>query len=588
MNTPEHRNEVLEQALRYLNHGFSVIPVGRDKKPLLSSWAEYQKRKPTEAEVREWWFKYEPVGVAIITGQISGLVVLDVEKGGDITPLNLPLTPTVKTGGGGRHYYFKNPSYPVSNAVRFRELMDIRGEGGYVLAPNSLHISGSKYEWLNGLDTPLAEMPEYMNHKLEKKNDTQPKIKGVWGDIMYGVAEGERHNSAVRIVGKLLAHIPHKDRDDIVLPLLEAWNKRNEPPLLDDELWKIYDDISERHAKGEALREPMQRERKLLSMTDILSYEPSTYPFLIDKLVPHRGITALSGHPNAGKSWVMLQVAKSVATGEPLFGKFPSLKGNVLIVDEEGGMDEMFKRVKMLNFSEDLHIFFYILSSFKLDNENDLAQLLSTIKKQDISLVIFDPYVSMHNKSENSAEETAQVMGALQKFNEAGVAVLFVHHLRKDSIMKFGYAQALRGSSALLGRIDSLIVVKKISSDDVSDEIQILHEKARRGKKVPMFQFSLTEENGKMTIANMADVEPAKLKIEIAKDAILDLFEADTELPRKDIIPSVKKETGIGEKNIAEGIRELVKEKLLVEFQIGKEKHYKLAIKEQGQLGSHI
>ena len=103
-----------------------------------------------------------------------------------------------------------------------------------------------------------------------------------------------------------------------------------------------------------------------------------------------------------------------------------------------------------------------------------------------------------------------------------------------------------------------------------------------------MFQFSLTEENGKMTIANMADVEPAKLKIEIAKDAILDLFEADTELPRKDIIPSVKKETGIGEKNIAEGIRELVKEKLLVEFQIGKEKHYKLAIKEQGQLGSHI
>ena len=95
MNTPEHRNEVLEQALRYLNHGFSVIPVGRDKKPLLSSWAEYQKRKPTEAEVREWWFKYEPVGVAIITGQISGLVVLDVEKGGDITPLNLPFTPTV-------------------------------------------------------------------------------------------------------------------------------------------------------------------------------------------------------------------------------------------------------------------------------------------------------------------------------------------------------------------------------------------------------------------------------------------------------------------------------------------------------------
>jgi hypothetical protein len=189
----------------------------------------------------------------------------------------------------------------------------------------------------------------------------------------------------------------------------------------------------------------------------------------------------------------------------------------------------------------------------------------------------------MHSKSENSAEETAEVMSALQKFNDVGAAVLFIHHQRKDSIVKFGYAQSLRGSSALLGRLDSLIVVKKISSDDVSDEVQILHEKSRRGKKVPAFQFSLMEENEKMVVTNITEMKPEKLKIEQAKETIVGLFDVDTELTRKDIITSVKKEAGIGEKNIAEGIRELAKEKLLVEIQVGKEKHYKLTIKEQGQ-----
>lgn len=583
MTNPENKKKVLNQALEYLEFGFSIIPVGRDKKPLVKSWTEYQNRKPTEDEVRQWWFEFEPSGVAIITGKISGIVVLDTEKGADTNIITTAETPTVKTGGGGKHFYFQHPGRDIQNATRFKSLMDIRGDGGYVVAPPSLHGSGNEYEWIVGLNTPMAEMPEWMDTKIQKPVDVSlkmPQAKVVWEDIMHGVEEGRRHDSAVRVAGKLLCHIPRKDGDTVALPLLEAWNERNIPPLSNDELWSIFDDIQERHDKGEVINESLLKKRKLLTVSDILSYKPTTYPFLIDPLVPHRGITAVSGHPGVGKSWVMLEIAKSVASGEPLFGKFPSLKGSVLIIDEEGGMDEMWKRAKMLSYSESLPIFFHILCGFKLDNEKDLDQLLSTITKNNISLVILDPYISMHNKSENSAEETARVMESLQKFNEAGAAVLFVHHLRKDSIMKFGYAQALRGSSALLGRLDSLIVVKKISSDDISDDIQILHEKARRGKKVPTFQFSLREENGKMNISNLIEIEPEKRKIEQAMDAILDMFEPDIEITRRDIIVAVKKETGIGEKNISDALRKLAKEKLLVEIQRGKEKHYKLAIKE--------
>ena len=586
MNTPEHREQVLNQALKYLEHGFSVIPVGRDKKPLIQSWAEFQYRRPTKDEVHQWWFELEPVGVAIITGKVSNLVVLDAEKGADVRTLAIPQTPTVATGGGGKHYYFKHPGRDIQNATRFMPLMDIRGDGGYVLAPPSLHVSGNNYEWITGLDTTLAEMPEWMDTKLQKTTKIQKKplqTIGEWEAITHGVEEGRRHDAAVRIVGKLLAHIPRRDRDSVVLPLLEAWNERNTPPLPNDELWNIYDDIRERHEKGEAVSDVSSKERKLLSVADLLAYKPTTYPFLIDPLVPHRGISALSGHPGVGKSWVMLEIAKSIASGKPLFRKYPTLKGNVLVVDEESGLDEMWKRAKMLDYKEELPIFFHIVCGFKLDNEADLARLIGTVRKHDISLVIFDPYIAMHNKPENSAEDTAKVMEAMQKFNEAGAAVLFVHHLRKDSIMKFGYAQALRGSSALLGRLDSLIVVKKITSDDVSDEIQVLHEKARRGKREPMFQISLTEENGKMLFTDPIEIEPTKRKIEQAMDAIAGMFEEDTELTRKDILAFVKKETGVGEKNASDGLRQMVRDKLLVEIQRGKEKHYKLAIKEPGQ-----
>ncbi|KKR50309.1 MAG: hypothetical protein UT84_C0012G0012 [Candidatus Curtissbacteria bacterium GW2011_GWA1_40_16] len=591
MNTPEHRQEVLNQALKYLEHGFSVIPVGRDKKPLIKSWAEYQNRKPTENEVRQWWFELEPAGVAIITGKISNLVVLDVEKGADMSSIVIPNTPTVATGGGGKHYYFKRPNKDIQNAARFMPLMDIRGDGGYVLTAPSLHVSGNNYEWITGLDTPLAEMPEWMDTKLQKTTSVQKKplqTIGEWEDITHGVEEGRRHDAAVRIVGKLIAHIPRRDRDSVVLPLLEAWNERNTPPLPDDELWKIFDDIRERHEKGEAVNEYTPKERKLLTVADLLAYEPSSHPFLVDPLVPHRGISAISGHPGVGKSWVMLEVAKAVASGKPLFGKYPTLKGGVLIVDEEGGLDEMWKRVKMLDYTADMPIFFYIVNGFKLDNENDLARLIGTVRKNDISLVILDPYVALHSKPENSAEDTAKVMEAMQQFTIAGAAVLFVHHLRKDSIAKFGFGQALRGSSAILGRLDSLIVVRQLTNDDVSDELEIRHEKARRGRKEPVFQIPINWDNGKAVFGSPLEIEPAKRKVEVAIEAIAGMFEEDTELSRKEILAFTKKETGVGDKNASDGLRTMVKDKLLVEFQKGREKYYRLTIQESGAVGQSI
>lgn len=116
-----------EMAQYYLKNNISIIPVGKNKRPLIV-WKEYQERKATLEEVDAWFKQFPDMQIGIVTGKISNLIVVDVEKGGD--PSWLPPTAVAKTGGDGWHYYY---SYVpgVTNKARIRELTDIRGDGGY-------------------------------------------------------------------------------------------------------------------------------------------------------------------------------------------------------------------------------------------------------------------------------------------------------------------------------------------------------------------------------------------------------------------------------------------------------------------------
>jgi putative DNA primase/helicase len=124
------------------------------------------------ATIRRWWTWWPRANVAIRTGAVSGLVVLDEDsyKGGDASREALeriyrPLPETVQqlTGGGGVHYFFAHPGTPVKNGVEtLGPGLDIRGDGGYVIAPPSLHASGKPYTWElmhHPDETPLGPMP---------------------------------------------------------------------------------------------------------------------------------------------------------------------------------------------------------------------------------------------------------------------------------------------------------------------------------------------------------------------------------------------------------------------------------------------
>lgn len=146
---------MIKFALEYLNKwGFSVIPLLPNKRPLVK-WEEYQKRKPTEKEIVHWWTKYPNSMIGIVTGKISGITVLDFDTdvGIDYTPAPIVQTPR------GYHYYFKYEDGMTNTVNVCGEKIDIRGDGGYVVAPPSVNEDGKKYKWMRSPSIGLPKFP---------------------------------------------------------------------------------------------------------------------------------------------------------------------------------------------------------------------------------------------------------------------------------------------------------------------------------------------------------------------------------------------------------------------------------------------
>lgn len=130
------------------------------------------------ASIDRWWQRWPVANVAVRTGAVSGLVVVDVDPGhgGDATLAELlerhgplPAGALVHTGSGGRHLYFAHPGGVVRNDTgrRLGPGLDVRGDGGYVIAPPSRHVTGTGYRW-DGPDRSLAALPDWLIGRLRE------------------------------------------------------------------------------------------------------------------------------------------------------------------------------------------------------------------------------------------------------------------------------------------------------------------------------------------------------------------------------------------------------------------------------------
>ncbi len=252
--------DMRKAAAEYLARGWAVVPIAAGGKHPLVRWQPFQERMPTDKELDEWYGRWPDAGVGIVTGAVSSLVVLDVDPrhGGDdslraVEREHGPLPHTIEaiTGGGGRHLYFTYPREELRNRAALAPGIDLRAEGGLVVAPPSLHASGRRYEWEvshHPDETELAAMPGWLLQLARGEAPGRGHPVAYWrGLVENGVAEGERNSTIASLTGHLLWHGVDKR---VALELLLAWNRlRCRPPLEDEEVAATVDSIARTHAR---------------------------------------------------------------------------------------------------------------------------------------------------------------------------------------------------------------------------------------------------------------------------------------------------------------------------------------------------
>lgn len=512
------KTEMFNEAVKYINMGFSIIPVGVDKRPLIA-WREYQERRTVLEEIIEWFRQFPGMNIAVVTGKISNIVVVDVEASGK-TDWLLP-TVISKTGGGGWHFYYKYPGHHIGNATRIRPETDIRADGGYAILPPSLHVSGKRYEWAVSPEmADFAELPEIP----ELAKDIKEPEGNNWGKILSTINhEGVRNSTAAQVAGKFVSELQKKQLESIGWLMFQDWDQRqNDPPLGKKELRSVWDSICKKHlSERTKTKSENQKTFKPIHISELMAKEFTDPAWLVENLIPAGGITALSGTPGSYKTWVMLELAIKVAGGNALFDKFQTSQGGVLIVDEENGERLFHQRFQKLGNLEGLDIHILSWENFKL-NDDSVNTIKTYCKDKNIKLIIFDSLIRIHSGNENDAKDMSAVAGMLKQIAKEGMTIIFTHHNRKSGIFRSSPSQEMRGSSDILASVDCHIAI-----DRKEKLFTIKQTKSRHAEEIKSFQLKFCDDNDQVQFEFVGELDEAKSTIEELKEVIKNILEQE-------------------------------------------------------------
>jgi hypothetical protein len=162
-----------QQILRLAQRGFQLFPCKPGgKEPAIMNWRKLATADPKK--LARWFTEFPEANWAIATGPVSGVFVVDVDGAGSWSELCQRNGGVVETLGvktaRGQHLYLR---YPVKSAIRncvskIAPGVDVRGQGGYVLCPPSIHPSGTPYEWLGSEDQSIKKAPPWLLELIQQ------------------------------------------------------------------------------------------------------------------------------------------------------------------------------------------------------------------------------------------------------------------------------------------------------------------------------------------------------------------------------------------------------------------------------------
>lgn len=512
---------MLDYALSYARGRLAVFPLSeRGKTPATKKG--YLDASTNPDKIKNWWGQNPNYNIGIATGEKSGgLVVidLDIDENKGISGYEelcewerehdtLPETWISITGRGGYHYFYKsNEKYTCK--VSLYDGIDIRADGGYIVAPPSIHPNGNTYRWeCHPRDYPLAQVNDLVKDFLSPPREEQQEGFKTPDKIPDGERNSTLYKAACSMVAKGYP-------DSAIKAAIEATN--NDccvPPLDDTEVDNIiksalkYDRGTAPYKavcdNGRARPVNEKKKAKLTCLSDIQTEETQ---WIYNPYIPRGKIVIVGAYPGVGKTYLMCKLAACVSSGKPWLGvpkesPFTEKPGKVIYLTAEDGIADTIA-VRMRACNADTNNIFVIEEGTSLSF--DSPDIEDYIKEEQPEIVIFDPFQSFVGSgvNMNAANETREKLNPLIKLaKEYGTTFIIICHFNKN--MKGDAITRILGSTDIVGACRSYLALGNVPGEPGVK--YMAHEKSSLAKKGETVLFEIDPEEGGIKVVGRSDL----------------------------------------------------------------------------------
>ncbi len=518
-------NSIGEVAVKYAANGWPVFPCRENGKKVKAPYTKngFKDATTNQVQIKQWWHQHPNALIGFPTGTETGILVIDcdVRQTGNGTEnykqllsdhqiKDFPCILTVNTPSGGVHYYYRQPPVSVPIKSKLTDYVDIKADGGYVIAPGSKLADGRKYTWARGLDplvrnlrcppsgllniiqkTAPAEtiIPYPQSTNLDeikialgyipasdylKWLDIGMALKAGLGDEGYAIwdqwsktfpekyDQKEQRKTWVSFKGhgiKIETVFHYAKQHGCNLSELAKEKRKKEKPLASAKTYCI-DHQSE--------KTPPSNERSYSSLIPVdLNLSVSLRDdWLIEDMFFSGDLALLVGKKSVGKSFIAIDLATCLATGSSWASQ--SVKQCPVLyhaLEGERGIKKRFLAQAEINRSafENRTIPLAIETSpLDLCSAHAEADLMNAVfefeetYKSVPSLIIIDTLSQVFGGDENSSEPMRNCLKNVKAvIRKTEASILLIHHFGKD--VKYGP----RGHSSLEAACDTIFYLEK-------------------------------------------------------------------------------------------------------------------------------
>lgn len=454
------------------------------KRPITDDWVNVASSRAHV--IGELWDGLPDANVGLATGK--GLVVLDMDpRNGGVESLarleakvgKLP-EPTVRTGGGGLHWYFETDV--DLSSLKLMMGLDVKGVGGQVVAPPSIHPdTGEPYVFVNGASP--HPIPPGLKDLIRKRKPEEPSAGSSPDTVTDFLSSGRRNDDLTRLAGSMRRQGASRRQIEIALvalakecglPVREAIRTAasiaSKPKGNEEDVLKrlhdleVYEEARRRHRQRDVQHVELPEE----TLKDALKRPRPPLTFTVTGLHPQGGNTLFIAQRKAGKTTIAMNLVRALADGQSFLGEFEvkPAKGRIAYLNYELNENQCLQWFEDMSIRRRSRISVLNLrgSGGCLWLDENLEKFIVWLRAKKITTLVIDPAARAWRgvvDDENSNSQVREFTSILDEVKKkAGVTdLVLVHHIGKNH--REEGSERGRGASALEDWPDAIWTLTK-------------------------------------------------------------------------------------------------------------------------------